>query len=64
MGSTMGSYFGLLFLIAGYTAIGILLPTLSENQIVRIHSIRSFFYVFFFYFGFEGISTFSKHLAM
>ena len=34
MGSTMGSYFGLLFLIAAYTAIGIFTSTLSENQIV------------------------------
>jgi ABC-2 type transport system permease protein len=62
MGSTIGSYFGLLFRIAGYSAIGILLPTLSENQIVAL--LYRYFYVFFFYFGFEGISTFSKHLAM
>ena len=34
MGSTMGSYFGLLFLICGYTAIGVFTSTLSENQIV------------------------------
>lgn len=58
MGSTMGSYFGLLFLIAGYTAIGIFTSTLSENQIVAF--IVSVFLCFLFYFGFEGISTFSK----
>jgi ABC-2 type transport system permease protein len=58
MGSTMGSYFGLLFLIAGYTAIGIFTSTLSENQIVAF--ILSVFLCFLFYFGFEGISTFSK----
>ena len=34
MGSTLGSYFGLLFLIASYTSIGIYTSTLSENQIV------------------------------
>ena len=34
MGSTIGSYFGLLFLIASYTSIGVFSSTLSENQIV------------------------------
>ena len=34
MGSTLGSYFGLLFLVAAYTSIGIFTSTLSENQIV------------------------------
>ncbi|WP_409415827.1 gliding motility-associated ABC transporter permease subunit GldF [Flavobacterium sp. PS2] len=55
MGSTIGSYFGLLFLIAAYTAIGIFTSTLSENQIVAF--IISVFLCFFFYFGFEGLST-------
>ena len=55
MGSTMGSYFGLLFLIASYTAIGIFTSTLSENQIVAF--IISVFLCFIFYFGFQGIAT-------
>jgi ABC-2 type transport system permease protein len=55
MGSTMGSYFGLLFLIAAYTAIGIFTSTLSENQIVAF--IVSVFLCFFFYFGFESVAT-------
>jgi ABC-2 type transport system permease protein len=55
MGSTMGSYFGLLFLIAAYSAIGIFTSTLSENQIVAF--IVSVFVCFFFYFGFEGLSA-------
>lgn len=55
MGSTIGSYFGLLFLIAAYTAIGIFTSTLSENQIVAF--IIAVFLCFFFYFGFEGLST-------
>jgi ABC-2 type transport system permease protein len=38
MGSTMGSYFGLLFLIAAYSAIGIFTSTLSENQVVALYS--------------------------
>lgn len=55
MGSTLGSYFGLLFLIASYTAIGIFSSTLSENQIVSF--IIAVFICFCFYFGFEGIAS-------
>jgi ABC-2 type transport system permease protein len=58
MGSTIGSYFGLLFLIAAYTAIGVFTSALSENQIVAF--IISVFLCFFFYFGFEGLSTIAK----
>ncbi len=54
MGSTMGSYFGLLFLIASYCAIGVFTSTLSENQIVAF--ILAVFICFVFYFGFVGIS--------
>lgn len=60
MGSTMGSYFGLLFLIAGYCAIGVFTSTLSENQIVAF--ILSVFLCFVFYFGFDGVSTFVKSM--
>lgn len=59
-GSIIGSYFGLLFLIAGYTSIGIFTSTLSENQIVSF--ILSMFLCFVFYFGFDGISTFVKSI--
>jgi ABC-2 type transport system permease protein len=55
MGSTMGSYFGLLFLIASYCSIGIFTSTLSNNQIVGF--ILSVFLCFLFYFGFEGLAT-------
>ena len=58
MGSTMGSYFGLLFLIASYTAIGIFTSTLSENQIVAF--LLSVFLCFLFYYGFEGIANYAK----
>ncbi len=58
MGSTMGSYFGLLFLIASYTAIGIFTSTLSENQIVSF--LVSVFLCFVFYYGFEGVATYMK----
>ncbi|UFH45621.1 gliding motility-associated ABC transporter permease subunit GldF [Flavobacterium galactosidilyticum] len=55
MGSTIGSYFGLLFLISGYSSIGIFTSTLSENQIVAF--IVAVFLCFFLYFGFEGLAT-------
>ena len=55
MGSTIGSYLGLLFLIAAYSAIGIFTSTLSENQIVAF--IIAVFLCFFLYFGFEGLAT-------
>lgn len=55
MGSTIGSYFGLLFLIAGYCSIGILTSTLSENQIVAF--IIAVFLCFLLYFGFESLSS-------
>ncbi|HEX8576865.1 MAG TPA: gliding motility-associated ABC transporter permease subunit GldF [Flavobacterium sp.] len=60
MGSTTGSYLGLLFLIAGYTAIGIFTSTLSENQIVAF--ILSVFLCFVFYFGFSGLATYFQSI--
>ncbi|AUP77947.1 gliding motility-associated ABC transporter permease subunit GldF [Flavivirga eckloniae] len=56
MGSTLGSYFGLLFLIAAYTAIGVFASSLSDNQIVSF--IIAVFICFLFYIGFEGIADF------
>ncbi len=61
LGSTLGSYFGLLFLICAYTAIGIFTSTLSENQIVAF--IIAVFLCFFFYFGFEGIASFFEEFS-
>ena len=55
IGSILGSYFGLLFLVAAYTSIGIFTSTLSENQIVAF--ILSVFICFLFYYGFEGIAN-------
>ncbi len=55
VGSTLGSYFGLLFLIAAYTSIGVFTSTLSQNQIVAF--IAAVFICFFMYFGFEGIAS-------
>ena len=56
LGSTLGSYFGLLFLVAAYTAIGICTSTLTENQIVAF--ILSVCICFLFYFAFDGLATY------
>ena len=61
VGSTMGSYFGLLFLIAAYTAIGIFTSAITDNQIVAF--ITSVFLCFVFYYGFEGAATLFKSAA-
>ena len=58
LGSILGSYFGLLFLVAAYTSIGIFTSTLSENQIVSF--ILSVFLCFLFYYGFDGMTTLIK----
>lgn len=58
MGSTLGSYFGLLFLVAAYTAIGIFTSSISDNQIIAF--IIAVFICFVFYFGFEGIAGMIK----
>ena len=57
-GATWGSYFGLLFLAAGFVAIGIFASVMSKNQIVAF--ILAVFLSFFFYVGFEQISDFSS----
>ncbi|MEY8849194.1 gliding motility-associated ABC transporter permease subunit GldF [Psychroserpens sp. XS_ASV72] len=57
VGSVMGSYFGLLFLVAAYTSIGVFSSSLTDNQIVAF--IIAVFICFFFYFGFEGLSNYN-----
>lgn len=54
-GSIIGSYLGLLFLVAAYAAIGLFASTISDNQIVAF--ISAVFLCFFFFFGFEGLSS-------
>lgn len=61
VGSTIGSYIGLLFLIFSYTAIGIFCSTLTANQIVAF--ILAVFLSFIFYFGFEGLTTASFDIS-
>ena len=57
LGSTLGSYFGLLFLVGAYTSIGVFSSSLTDNQIVAF--ITAVFICFFFYFGFEGLSEYN-----
>jgi len=58
VGSTVGSYLGLLFLSMAYSAIGIFTSTLSKNQIVAF--IVAVFICFALYFGFDGLSSVSS----
>ncbi|MEZ4875868.1 MAG: ABC transporter permease subunit, partial [Flavobacteriaceae bacterium] len=55
VGSTVGSYIGLLFLAMAYTAVGVFASTLSENQIVAF--IMAVLLCFLLYYGFDGISS-------
>jgi ABC-2 type transport system permease protein len=55
LGSTIGSYIGLVFLVLAYAAIGIFSSTLSSNQIVAF--IIAIFICFALYYGFEGLTS-------
>jgi ABC-2 type transport system permease protein len=57
MGSTIGSYFGLVFLIAAYSAIRNFhfCPIRQSNRSVYHFRIR----VLLFYFGFDGLASIS-----
>ncbi len=55
VGSTLGSYLGLVFLAMSYTGIGVFASTLSENQIVAF--ISAVLLCFLMYYGFEGASS-------
>ena len=54
VGSTLGSYFGLLFLSGAFTAIGLFASSLSKNQIVSF--IIGVTLCFIMYFGFEALA--------
>ncbi|MDC6364438.1 MULTISPECIES: gliding motility-associated ABC transporter permease subunit GldF [Flavobacteriaceae] len=55
LGVVLGSYFGLLFLIATYTSIGIFASTLSDNQILAF--LAGILICFLILNGFDAIST-------
>ena len=54
-GGTWGSYLGLLFLASGFVAIGLFASALSDNQVISF--IIAVFVSFFFYIGFDFISS-------
>ncbi|AKA36114.1 gliding motility-associated ABC transporter substrate-binding protein GldG [Flagellimonas lutaonensis] len=54
-GIVAGSYFGLFFLMAAYTAIGLFASSLSDNQIVAF--IVGIVLSFFVFYGFEALAT-------
>lgn len=61
LGSTLGSYLGLLFLIAAYTSIGIFCSSLSDNQIVAF--ILAVIICFVLYLGFDQLADLVKSTA-
>ncbi|MDT0556661.1 gliding motility-associated ABC transporter permease subunit GldF [Patiriisocius hiemis] len=62
IGSTIGSYVGLLFLILAYTAIGIFASTLSNNQIVAF--IVAILLCFIFYYAFDALAILLNSYAI
>lgn len=57
LGNTIGSYLGLILLMANYAAIGVFSSSITENQIVAF--LIGVVICFIAYFGFTGISTLS-----
>jgi len=55
MGVVLGSYFGLCFLVASYTAIGLFASSITQNQIVAF--LMAIILCFICFYGFEGVST-------
>lgn len=58
IGSTLGSYIGLLFLASAYTAIGLYTSTFSHNQIVAF--MLAVVISFFMFYGFEALADLSN----
>ncbi|RKS50472.1 protein involved in gliding motility GldF [Gillisia mitskevichiae] len=56
IGATLGSYLGLLLLVATYTSIGIFASVFTNNQITAF--IIAVFLCFLLFFAFEGIADF------
>lgn len=56
LGATLGSYFGLVLLIAAFSAVGILASSFSRNQIMAY--LLGVFLCFIFYFGVEQIANY------
>ena len=61
-GGTIGSYIGLIFLAAGFTAIGTFASSVSDNQVVAF--ILALFLCFVCYSGLEQIASFELFGAL
>ena len=62
LGVVVGSYFGLLLLIATYMSIGLFASALTNNQIVAF--LLGLLFCFLLYFGFDALSTLSSDGSM
>lgn len=56
LGATLGSYFGLILLIAAFASVGILASALSPNQIMAY--LLGVFLCFILYFGIEQLASY------
>lgn len=56
LGATLGSYFGLILLIAAFSSVGILASALSPNQIMAY--LLGVFLCFILYFGIEQLASY------
>ena len=56
LGATMGSYFGLIILVAAFSAVGILSSSLSSNQIMAY--LLGVLMCFILYFGIEQLASY------
>ncbi|MDR2205262.1 MAG: ABC transporter permease subunit [Flavobacteriaceae bacterium] len=56
LGATFGSYFGLILLIAAFSAVGILASSVSSNQITAY--LAGVFLCFIFYYGIEQLASY------
>lgn len=57
LGSTIGSFIGLIFMASTYVSIGLFASSITTNQIVAF--IVAVFVCFFFFYGFEAMASFS-----
>jgi ABC-2 type transport system permease protein len=56
MGQTLGAYIGLFFLVAGFSALGILSSAMAKNQMMAF--LLALLFNFVFYFGFHQLALF------
>lgn len=62
LGSTVGSYIGLIFLVFSFSAIGIFSSALTSNQLVAF--IVAVFLCFGLYYSFSGLAELSSHYPL